>query len=276
VAGAHKAFAGRWRGRGRPGRGRSRRLALPNGVPSREGEAAGRRRAVLLMCEPTSNRAADDSPPFAIRPAAYADWPAAGAVYVRAFPDSRRDLHSPDLKPEAVADLLAVVHAVDPGAIMVAEGGGAVVGYIVAPSDVHAVRRAVLREGLRFAWLWRWLGGRYGLTARGALRLLRDQVHLRRSSAVPDYPAHVLSVAVDPEWQARGVGRALAEAALRRFRELGIPAVRLEVRPANAAAQHLYRTLGFRAVGETRDSRGRWIVMVADLAARRVDDAPQG
>lgn len=226
------------------------------------------------MSESPSNRAADNSPQFVIRPAVRADLPAAGGVYVRAFPDSRRDLHSPDLQPAAVADLLAVVQTVDPGAIMVAEGSGEVAGYVVAPSDVTAISRAVWRRGLLLVWLWRWLRGRYGLTARGALRLLRDQVHLRRTSAVPDYPAHVLSVAVDPEWQSRGVGRALLQAALHRFRELGISTVRLEVRPANEAARHLYRAFGFAAVGETRDSRGRWTVMVADLAAQRADDAP--
>jgi ribosomal protein S18 acetylase RimI-like enzyme len=227
------------------------------------------------MSGPTSHRAAGGSPRFATRPATRADLAAAGRVYVRAFPDSLRDLHSPRLKPEAVAELLAVVQAVDPGAIVVAERqGDGVVGYIVAPRDVRAVGRAVWRRGLLLVWLWRWLCGRYGLTARGALRLLRDQVHLRRSDGAPDHPAHVLSVAVEPEWQSRGVGRALAQAALRRFRQLGIAAVRLEVRPANAGARRLYRSLGFATVGETRDSRGRWVVMVADLAAQRADDAP--
>jgi ribosomal protein S18 acetylase RimI-like enzyme len=209
------------------------------------------------MPESAPSPAAEESPQFITRPAEGRDLLADGRVYVRAFPDSLRALHGPDLRPEAVADLLQVVQAVDPESVIVAEARGTgVVGYIVAPSDTGAMTRAAWRRGTPFVLLWRWARGRYGLTARGLLRLLRDRVRLRRAGAVPDYPAHVLSVAVDPEWQSRGVGRALTQAALRRFRRLGISVVRLEVRPANAAAQHLYRSVGFAAVGETRDSRG--------------------
>lgn len=227
------------------------------------------------MSGSTSHRAAGESPPFTTRPAEGSDLTAAGRVYVRAFPDSLRDLHSPNLKPEAVADLLAAAQAVDPGSVIVAEARGeGVVGYIAAPSDAAAVSRGAWRRGLPFVWLWRWIRGRYGLTARGLLRLLRDQVHLRRAGAAPDCPAHVLSVAVDPEWQGKGIGRALAQAALRRFRELGITAVRLEVRPANTVAHRLYASLGFAPAGEVRDSRGPWIVMIADSAAQGADGAP--
>jgi len=58
----------------------------------------------------------------------------------------------------------------------------------------------------------------------------------------------------------------LLEAALQRLREPGRPRVRLEVRPENLPARRLYKKHGFTVVGEFADSRGRWVVMAAQLS----------
>ncbi len=41
---------------------------------------------------------------------------------------------------------------------------------------------------------------------------------------------------------------------------------RLEVRPANVGAKGLYLRHGFRDVGQFKDTRGAWDIMMADLA----------
>lgn len=64
--------------------------------------------------------------------------------------------------------------------------------------------------------------------------------------------AHVLNVAVDPRYQARGFGRRLLRRALRRADRLGAEWVFLEVRPSNIGAVHLYRSEGFRPIGRRR------------------------
>ncbi len=65
--------------------------------------------------------------------------------------------------------------------------------------------------------------------------------------------AHVLNLAVHPEWHNRGLGRRLLEQALRCAEERGAESVFLEVRPSNAPAVHLYYSQGFRRVGRRRD-----------------------
>lgn len=57
---------------------------------------------------------------------------------------------------------------------------------------------------------------------------------------------HILSVAVDPGYRRRGVGRALIQKALERLRKEGATAVRLEARKSNLGARAFYTALGFK------------------------------
>ena len=61
--------------------------------------------------------------------------------------------------------------------------------------------------------------------------------------------AEVVSIAVAPEHQAYGVGRALLRHLLTRLRKRRIRTVALMVRVSNREAIRLYRSLGFRAAG---------------------------
>lgn len=62
--------------------------------------------------------------------------------------------------------------------------------------------------------------------------------------------ASMRMLAVAPDAQGRGVGRALAEACIARARAAGRPGLALYTRPFMAAAQHLYESLAFRRVPE--------------------------
>lgn len=84
----------------------------------------------------------------------------------------------------------------------------------------------------------------------------------------------VSNVAVHPDFQGHGVAQQLMMAALGEVRSKGAQRVVLEVRPDNAAAQRLYRELGFRAydqVDELGLASHRWPVGAAGppLALRR-------
>ena len=58
---------------------------------------------------------------------------------------------------------------------------------------------------------------------------------------------HILSVAIDPKYRGRGLGRLLLKEAIESIRrEKGVKVFRLEVRASNVPAIKLYRSLGFR------------------------------
>ena len=63
-----------------------------------------------------------------------------------------------------------------------------------------------------------------------------------------DARGEVLSLGVAPGARQRGIARALMTAAIDAAGERGVPALYLEVAEDNAAARHLYRTLGFAQV----------------------------
>jgi putative acetyltransferase len=78
--------------------------------------------------------------------------------------------------------------------------------------------------------------------------VLCGEIHASRIG--PDQFAHVLSdltVAVDPAWQGRGVGRALFQALFAAAAQLTPPVIRIELmaREGNADAIRLYQALGF-------------------------------
>lgn len=58
--------------------------------------------------------------------------------------------------------------------------------------------------------------------------------------------AHIHDLAVDPRHRRKYVGTALLEALIRRARERGASAVRLEVRMGNEGARRFYERRGFR------------------------------
>lgn len=65
--------------------------------------------------------------------------------------------------------------------------------------------------------------------------------------------AELRNLAVDPEHQNRGVGRALLEEARGRLLEAGAKRVFLEVRRSNKAAQGLYYSVGFALYSLRKD-----------------------
>lgn len=61
---------------------------------------------------------------------------------------------------------------------------------------------------------------------------------------------HITNVAVDPDYQGRGLGRRLMNELTSRVKALGVDSMTLEVRPSNTVAINLYTSLGFRSVGQ--------------------------
>ena len=80
--------------------------------------------------------------------------------------------------------------------------------------------------------------------------------------------AHLLSIAVLPAQRNRGIGRALLSESIAKARAKGAKSFKLEVNRENLPAINLYRSLGFKAVGEVLDyygSRSPALLMCLDM-----------
>jgi putative acetyltransferase len=77
---------------------------------------------------------------------------------------------------------------------------------------------------------------------------------------------------VRPAFRALSVGRRLAERAIHEAREAGYSRIRLDTLPSMAAAQDLYRQLGFREIPPYRDNLVEGAVFLElELNGRRSD-----
>jgi ribosomal protein S18 acetylase RimI-like enzyme len=63
--------------------------------------------------------------------------------------------------------------------------------------------------------------------------------------------AHLIRVAIHPEFQGRGLGRQLVVDAIRFARELSSPGLALNTQASNRVSRRLYEALGFRQTGHT-------------------------
>ena len=157
---------------------------------------------------------------------------------------------------------------IEPQGFLAAREDGRLLGYAIFVRSLRAIQRKALLSGAALRWAARALGGAFDLRLRSMWRIVRNKVLFltseRRYRSIGD--AQLLNVAVHPQAQGRGVATALVSEGLRMLRTLGVPEVRLEVRPWNAAALAVYARTGWREVGRTRDLEGEWVVMVANPA----------
>lgn len=61
--------------------------------------------------------------------------------------------------------------------------------------------------------------------------------------------AHIINVAVHPEYRRKGIGEGLVSFVIETCKGLGLERIFLEVRRSNVAARRLYRKLGFEVIG---------------------------
>jgi ribosomal protein S18 acetylase RimI-like enzyme len=128
-----------------------------------------------------------------------------------------------------------------PGAfLLIAETGGATVGFLAGSTDVAALYRSfVRRDGAAAAVA---CGGRL---LRSPGRVIET---LRHGTGRDGEGAELLAVAVDPSVRGWGAGTLLVEGFLTEIRERRQDAAHVVVAADNDAAAALYRKAGFRTV----------------------------
>jgi len=186
-------------------------------------------------------------------------------VFAAAFPDSISHYFDTPPEPAVIAEPFSLCLAAEPDGLYVAEtGAGDIAGYIFAPASTSRLPWVAVKTGMAFKWLWRWVSGQYRIGFTPVRALALNKVDFLTSARQPTVQAEarILSVAVHPRHQGRGIARSLCTMGLRRLDHLGAGPVRLEVRPDNAPAVALYQRLGFQVSGRTRDSQGDWLIML--------------
>jgi len=203
-----------------------------------------------------------------IRPVRDSDVSAVARIFIRAFPESVRHYYGASAPPiDGFRDIFAFLSRAERENFLVYEESEGVLGYVVVPRSMGRVWAKAVLGGRVFLWALKWMAGKYGISPLRIATILGNKLLFAAYSSGQLLRGHaqVLSVAVDPSAQGRGIGRQLVHAGLDLLRRQGVRTVKLEVRPDNEPARHLYSSLGFRETGRSRDSQGEWTVMVAHL-----------
>lgn len=163
-------------------------------------------------------------------------------------------------------EVWSFIRAIEPRGFLGAYVDGELAGYAIFVRSLKRVQREAIRSGAVLRWAFAALRGGFGLRLSAIPRILANKVLFVRSGGryQTKGDAQLLNIAVLPGRQGKGIATALVRAGLGAMRELGVPEVRLEVRPWNAGAVHLYRKTGWREAGRTRDMEGEWLVMTAN------------
>ena len=182
--------------------------------------------------------------PPTIRPYRPADLDAVYDICVRTA-DNGGDARGHYSDDRLVGDVFAANYVVlEPEhAHVIDDGAGTAVGYVLGTADTQRFARRCRDEWLPL------VDERYdGSDPRdqGLLTLLRRPEWM----LVPElsgYPAH-LHIDLLPEFQGRGLGRALISAFLAGLRAAGVERVHLSMSPLNTAARAFYDRLGFTEI----------------------------
>jgi ribosomal-protein-alanine acetyltransferase len=127
---------------------------------------------------------------------------------------------------------------------------------LALPADAQAIAdlsRREIEHGLRWSWttgrVWRAIQDRETnvVVARDGDAICGFALMAYRSE-----DAHLLLLAVSPDWRRRGIGSALIGWLEETLRQAGITRVQVEVRQANRVARAFYARLGFEQVNASR------------------------
>lgn len=194
------------------------------------------------------------------------DIPAIASLFLTAFePSVNHFLGKAPTNRLCLEDIFAFILKAEPKCFFVATDGTTLTGYIIASRDMRAIWLKSLTTGTIFIWLLRWATGRYGIGTRPIKAIISHKLlfltskHNYRNTS----QAQILSFAIHPTYQCQGIGKNLLQMGLDYLHDVN--EIKLEVRPYNKPAFHLYKSHGFQPIATTSDSQGDWLVMVRKL-----------
>jgi ribosomal protein S18 acetylase RimI-like enzyme len=139
--------------------------------------------------------------------------------------------------------------------LLVAEAEGSVIGFVAGSEALGALYRSFLwRDGLAASL-------RAPRQLVSALPRVLETLRHGRDAARTE-GGELLSIAVDPRWRHRHVGRQLVEGFLGELEKRGAGTARVVVGSSNAAAIAMYRQAGFTATRTFEMHRGTQSVLM--------------
>lgn len=91
--------------------------------------------------------------------------------------------------------------------------------------------------------------------------------------------AHLLNIAVHPDYRGQGIGRKLIDFVIHTSDELGLRGIFLEVRRSNKAARNLYERVGFEYIGVRKgyysDNKEDAMLMALSLRDSSIEDGSE-
>jgi ribosomal protein S18 acetylase RimI-like enzyme len=138
----------------------------------------------------------------------------------------------------------------------VPEGTDRPVGFIAASIDTGRMYRDVLlRSGLRFAWHLAPQIARPAVVKNMLETILYPVIHakeakagagaLSQPSSIGGMQAELLAIAVDKEWQGKGIGRLLVNEMERYFKESKVERYKVVTSRQDETANAFYKALGY-------------------------------
>jgi len=167
-----------------------------------------------------------------------------------------------------------------------AGAGAAALPFVIRPMQVRDIPAVMAIERRSFPSPWPESAYRYELRygRNSCFYVLQPRVGARRDGlsggplpAVLGYvglrlrgrEAHIITIAIHPDWRGRGLGEFLLLQALEEALRRGARKVTLEVRPSNRVARRLYAKVGFTLVGIRRayyrDGEDGWLMALGPL-----------
>lgn len=140
-----------------------------------------------------------------------------------------------------------------------------VVGYIIIVKDIKKLWVESIKSGFIVKALIKWFLGKYSINLKAAFKILINKIHYFIFVGHTETCAQILSIAVNQEYQGRGIGKELVRNGLEYLKKEEVKRVKLEVRTDNIPAKKIYEKFGFKAVDKVKDLQGEWIIMKADI-----------
>lgn len=200
---------------------------------------------------------------YKIKCASIDDMQAVADIFSECFRDSVLFYCGKQPYRQAMQDIFTLVFEAEPQGVFVAKHQSRTVGYCFCPSDISKTYVTAVKRGYIFKFAWRYFTGCYGIGLQPLKMLFLNKVSFLKSALDRKHKcsARILSVAVLPEFQGRGIATMLMRAALNYFFEQQTEKVRLEVRPWNLPAIKVYEKMGFQTAGKSSDPQGEWLIM---------------